>query len=98
MASTWGWRSPRRKLKKGNSVIGLPSGEMRVARHHHQTLEVSLGYLTQTGGGGVEKGDLHRLLGAADLRDVGAEVGGDEECRREDDLDGDDEARALRHG
>jgi hypothetical protein len=39
---TWGWRSPRRKLKKGNSLI-VP-GMIRVARHHHQKLEVSVGY------------------------------------------------------
>ena len=42
-AMTCGWRSPRRKLKNGNSVIELPSEEMRVARHHHQKLDSSLG-------------------------------------------------------
>src|SRR5688572_18489613 len=35
---TWGCRSPRMKLKNGNSVIVPASGEMRVARHHHQKL------------------------------------------------------------
>src|SRR3972149_9684114 len=59
MAMTWGWRSPRRKLKEGNSVIELPSGEMRVARHHHQLLDASFGYLTQTGSG-VRQAPLSR--------------------------------------
>ena len=43
IAITCGCRSPSKKLKNGNSVIVSALGEMRVARHHHQKLDFSLG-------------------------------------------------------